>query len=429
MLPRVSVIMPSLNVAGYIYKAVNSVLSQSLSDIEVICVDAGSDDGTWEMLQALAKQDDRVIIIRSNRRSYGYQVNLGISIARGEYIGVFETDDYISTEMYDDLYSMAARHNCDYVKSEYCTFYTDENGERIYLRHRTPEFSAVYGQVINPCQFIPASFADWFVWNGIYKRDFILKNNISFAETPGAAYQDIGFLYQVSVFAARVLYMDNVHYNYCIEREDSSTNKGNSMRFCYQEYTRLVELAEVRGNVANELRSLYLRMGRSFLFSCERLTDNISDEDRQRYTWFRDKLRQAIRDGHIKDDFYPKSIWDKLQVMLTSIEAAVELSQRFKKYVSEMAAGSYDVIIFGCGNLGHIAYKELSKGGAVVKCFMDNNRSLWGQRICGIPVLEPASHSSLSCNVYYLIANEMHHTDIKQQLISLGVPEERIFVY
>ena len=91
----VTVIMPSLNVCDYIEKAVRSVMEQTLENIEILCVDAGSTDGTLEILQALAKEDSRIQIINSQIKSYGYQLNLAISLAKGEYIGVVETDDYI----------------------------------------------------------------------------------------------------------------------------------------------------------------------------------------------------------------------------------------------------------------------------------------------------------------------------------------------
>ena len=76
--PLVSVIMPSLNVVKYIDECIQSVLNQSLKEIEIICVDAGSTDGTYERLKEYETNDSRVRVILSDKRSYGYQVNLGI---------------------------------------------------------------------------------------------------------------------------------------------------------------------------------------------------------------------------------------------------------------------------------------------------------------------------------------------------------------
>ena len=80
--PKISVIMPSLNVGNYIEQCIKSVLDQTLTDFEIICIDAGSTDGTVEILQKYAKEDSRIQIINTDKKSYGYQVNLGISKAR-----------------------------------------------------------------------------------------------------------------------------------------------------------------------------------------------------------------------------------------------------------------------------------------------------------------------------------------------------------
>ena len=80
-MPLVSVIMPSLNVGNYIEKCLTSVMNQSLKDIEIICIDAGSTDGTLEIIKKYAELDQRIVVISSEVRSYGYQVNLGISTA------------------------------------------------------------------------------------------------------------------------------------------------------------------------------------------------------------------------------------------------------------------------------------------------------------------------------------------------------------
>ena len=119
---KVSVIMPSLNVAPYIRECLESVVNQSLNDIEIICVDAGSTDGTREIIAEYAKNDQRIRCIDSDMKSYGHQVNLGIEAAIGDYIAVLETDDYIDTCMYEKLYDTASVYDLDYIKSDFDAF-------------------------------------------------------------------------------------------------------------------------------------------------------------------------------------------------------------------------------------------------------------------------------------------------------------------
>ena len=99
--PLVTVIMPSLNVSRYIRTCMDSVVGQSLHDLEILCIDAGSIDGTLEILKEYAQSDNRIQVLQSDVKSYGKQINMGIEQARGKYIAVVETDDYIDLHMYD----------------------------------------------------------------------------------------------------------------------------------------------------------------------------------------------------------------------------------------------------------------------------------------------------------------------------------------
>ena len=123
-MPEISVIMPSYNVKAFIRESVCSVLDQTMRDIEVLCIDAGSGDGTWEILQELSKKDRRICLYQSDIKSYGYQINMGIRLAKGDYIAVVETDDYIDPGMYEKLFGTAKKYDCDYVKSDYIAYWT-----------------------------------------------------------------------------------------------------------------------------------------------------------------------------------------------------------------------------------------------------------------------------------------------------------------
>ena len=91
MSAKVSVIMPSLNVEAYIRQCLDSVTRQSLEELEIVCIDAGSTDGTKEILSDYAKKDTRIVLLHSDQKSYGRQVNMGFDYASGEYVAVLET--------------------------------------------------------------------------------------------------------------------------------------------------------------------------------------------------------------------------------------------------------------------------------------------------------------------------------------------------
>ena len=89
--------MPSLNVVNYIDECIQSVINQTLKEVQIICVDAGSTDGTYERLMNYSRRDSRIRVIMSNIKSYGKQINMGIEQAEGKYIGIVETDDFIAS--------------------------------------------------------------------------------------------------------------------------------------------------------------------------------------------------------------------------------------------------------------------------------------------------------------------------------------------
>ena len=116
----VSVITPIYNVERYLPECLDSLLSQTLEDIEFICVNDGSTDGSGEILRSYAARDPRIIVIEKENSGYGASMNVGLDAASGEYIGIVESDDFASPEMFETLYQLAVDHGQpDIVKSNY----------------------------------------------------------------------------------------------------------------------------------------------------------------------------------------------------------------------------------------------------------------------------------------------------------------------
>ena len=224
--PYVSVVLPSLNVRDYISLCLDSVMQQTLHNLEIICVDAGSSDGTLEILEEYAKKDSRIKLIHSSIKSYGYQMNLGIDAAHGDYIGIVETDDYISPEMYKTLYTMAASSNFpDVIKSGYFSLYESEiNPEliaRFSIKAKTGEMFAVkdHYEILN---------AHPSIWSCIYKKTFMEEHAIRFKSVPGAGWVDNLFLFRTLCEAEEICWVNEPLYYYREKRPGSSSE----LRLC-----------------------------------------------------------------------------------------------------------------------------------------------------------------------------------------------------
>ena len=236
---KISIVMPSLNVVSYIRECMESVVQQSLQDIEIICVDAGSTDGTLEILNEYEIRDKRIHVLKSDKRSCGYQMNLGVDYASGKYIGIVETDDYIPQEMYEELYVLAEKYDVDFVKSDFFRF-TGEKGARQFSLEKIAPDSSYYNRVIKVPEEKECFHFKNNIWNGIYSRDFLMKNNIRQNETKGASYQDNGFWFQTFLYADKIFISDKAYY---MNRRD---NPGSSIHdlsktFCIADEYRFLE--------------------------------------------------------------------------------------------------------------------------------------------------------------------------------------------
>ncbi len=435
MAVKVSIILPSLNVRNYIKEAVRSAMEQTLKEIEILCIDADSDDGTWEILSGLTAADERIHLCRSDVRSYGYQVNMGIDMAQGEYIAILETDDYADIHMYERLYSEAVLYDCDYVKSDYTLYNTQSDGKRIFLRRNVLQADNLYGKIIEPVKYSTVAVDDNYLWNGIYKKEFLIKSDIRLSETPGAAYQDIGFVYQTTVHAKKALYVKDSYYRYCTDRDGASANSGKGLLYAYQEYTRLYRGIQAEAASDGRLRAFYCRMAKSFIYCCEGLEEGKIKIDEAKkaeyYAWFQQLLNEALRNGLVDSAVFHPQVWHKLEMLLVSESYYVEKCREHKKNIRDVIGkpGEHPIVIFGSGHYGCEACKWLEEEDYSIACFADNNQALWGTTVSSVAVISPGHAKDRFNMAKYLIANEKHSKEMKAQLLNMGVEEKDICIY
>ena len=114
---KVSIIIPTYNVEEYLEECLDSVCRQTLKDIEILCVNDGSTDGSLEIIKRYAAKDERIVVLDGPNGGYGKAMNRGLDAATGEYIGIVEPDDFIALTMYEDLAKLADENALDFVKA------------------------------------------------------------------------------------------------------------------------------------------------------------------------------------------------------------------------------------------------------------------------------------------------------------------------
>lgn len=219
-MPKVSIIMPSLNVGGYIRQCIESVTSQTLEDIEIICIDAGSTDGTLEILKEYEANDSRITLMHSDKKSYGYQMNAAMAKSTGDYIAIVETDDYIAKDMFERLYALSENGQVDLIKSNF--YHVSEDGQ---IKRDEGKKGLIKEKAAFTINDYPAIIkAHPSIWAGIYRSKFIKDSNIAFKEEPGGAWVDNPFFYETAFRAESIVYTDEAYYYYREFNPTSSTN-------------------------------------------------------------------------------------------------------------------------------------------------------------------------------------------------------------
>ena len=105
-MPKISIIIPCYNVEKYIKQCLESVVNQTLKDIEIICINDGSTDSTLEILREYENRDNRIKVISKQNSGYGASMNIGLETAKGEYVGIVESDDYVELNIFQTLYNI-----------------------------------------------------------------------------------------------------------------------------------------------------------------------------------------------------------------------------------------------------------------------------------------------------------------------------------
>ncbi len=312
---KASIIVPVYNGASYLRECLDSLQSQTLKDIEVICINDGSTDSSLEILQEYECHDKRFKVIDKPNTGYGDTMNRGIAISRGAYIGSVESDDFVVPEAYQKMYDLAENKCLDFVKAGRLKFYG-------------PPDSRSFG----PCTMARNNFQIEEVFNpsdnpwknsmgvgqpGLFKKEFLLRHKIFYNKTPGASFQDTGFWAQTLFYATRVQLIDEPLY--MIRRDNPNSSEMDTGKiFCIcNEYDYIRERAlELDG----DRRRICLCSAASFRFdsyswNCNRLKPKDQEDFIARAHQDFSKLREL---GELDESFFSERNWLRVNMLIDS---------------------------------------------------------------------------------------------------------------
>ena len=209
-MPKVSLIIPVYNVENYIEKCLNSVVNQTLKDMEVIIVNDGSKDSSKQKIEKYLKKYPRIKYLEKENGGLSDARNYGMQYATGEYIAFLDSDDYVEETMYEEMYNVAQKEAADMVECNFIWEYPDKKREDI---------GAVYNskrEMIEKARVV--------AWNKLIKRELLEKTGVKFPI--GLRYEDVEFFYKLVPYLEKVSFVKKCFVHY-IQRGNSIANTQN----------------------------------------------------------------------------------------------------------------------------------------------------------------------------------------------------------
>lgn len=261
---KLSIIVPVYNVEKYLPKCLESLIKQTLKDIEIICVNDGSMDNSLAILKEFASKDSRIKIIDNQHQGVAKTRNTGIEQSTGEYIGFVDSDDYIDIDFFEKLYNSATKSNSDIAIA---SILKHKNFFNIYNAKYTKEETAITIQdKIKLCEDKKHFF--FYAWNKIYHSGFIKENNIKFSE--GQIYEDVMFAIKALYYSNKIISVYGTKYHY-IEHENSLTKykdkTGEKEHDLIKAYSELQEFCNSKNIEIPERLNYYTKENFGFILN------------------------------------------------------------------------------------------------------------------------------------------------------------------
>lgn len=252
-MPKVSIIVPIYNTERYLDRCLQSLLNQTLKDIEIILVDDGSTDNSPKKCNDYANIDPRVKVIHKENGGAGYARNSGIKIANGEFLAFVDSDDFVDISMYEKLYSAATKGDYDAI---FCGFNKERDNkigwtksneiteDRIFEKKDIQEL--ILDMIASRPEIREEREYSMSVWRSIYKKKIIEDLNILFASEKEVGSEDLLFQINFLNHSNRIYFLKEQLYYYTTNQESiSSTFKKDKFKNYLNLYSILSEQVSI----------------------------------------------------------------------------------------------------------------------------------------------------------------------------------------
>ena len=328
---KVSIIVPVYNVEKYLSKCLDSLINQTLKDIEIIVINDGSPDNSQEIIDIYQKKYPKLIksYIKANG-GLGDARNFGLKYAKGDYIAYVDSDDWVEPDMYEKLYKKAIADNADIVVCGYNVY--NEKNEKL-------KEEKSYNERISDNKKMQIFLGDNSAWNKIYKKEIIVNNNIKFRSN--IWYEDIDFKINILLSCKKISIIDNKLYNYLIRQgsimNNSKVEKNLDILLAFDNILKICKEKKKLKRYFNEIE--FLAILHILIFPITRIiaaesVDNVTKEKiiQKLYKYFYSKFPNYKSNKYLKKlSFGQKIIY---QLILYKQYWLIKFLMKVKKVVS-----------------------------------------------------------------------------------------------
>ncbi len=309
-MPKVSVIIPVYNVEAYLRRCLDSVVGQTLRDMEIICVDDGSTDGSTEILREYAAKDSRVKVLQHEHTNAGAARNAGMAVAAGEYLGFVDSDDWCEPTLFEKAYGRAKADDADVVLWGFRE--REEPGGDV----RREVTATLPRGVCAPCtgadlQDKVFSCFNYAPWNRLVRADFVRRNRLEFQQLERS--NDVAFGCLALAAASRISVVDGLPYNYAVRSAGNlQTDNHRTPLSIVEAWSFLVKELARRGLVEKYRAGVAL----ASMYCFVRTLDVLSEHEREYATLFaalkalfeRDEFFSTVQPEEISNDIMANAL-------------------------------------------------------------------------------------------------------------------------
>lgn len=286
--PIVSVIIPCYNIEKYLRQCLDSVVNQTLRNIEIICVDDGSSDSTLEILKEYENADERFKIVSQKNGGAGAARNNGLRVATGKYLSFLDSDDFFELDMLEKAYESAEKYQADFVVFNSNQYHMDKNrfAETRWVIHKDeipPYMPFSYRQLAGN---VFKTFVGW-AWDKLYLRSFVIENNLWFQEQRTT--NDMLFVFSALVLAKKIAVVDKVLVHQRRGSSETLSVTREKSWHCFYDALNALKKRLIEEKLWNELEKDYINYSLHFsLWHLNTLAEPTHQllEEKLRKEWF-----------------------------------------------------------------------------------------------------------------------------------------------